>query len=161
MQSILRYAAPPAAALLAAASLAAPAAAASSAARVPVAPTTLAGLTSQHMPSFFKLSKSGERLVLGSVALNLTCASGGQFAVEDEFTNVPIKPNGALSSDWAAPPTKSSDGYTSGGTGTIEARLSHNRLRLTGTWRVQQTFISPTGQSDQCDSGPVRFTATS
>jgi H+/Cl- antiporter ClcA len=31
---------------------------------------------------------------------------------------------------------------------------------LTGTWRVEQTYISSTGQTDQCDSGPVRFTDT-
>jgi hypothetical protein len=157
MQSIFRYVAAPAAALLAGATMAAPA----DATAVPVVPTTLAGFTSPHMPSFFKLSKSGKRLVIGSIALNMSCASGAQFAVEDEFSNLAIKPSGRLTGDWAVPPTKSSDGYTSGGSGTIDASLSHNHLRLTGMWRVQQTFISPTGQSDQCDSGLVRFTATS
>ncbi len=29
---------------------------------------------------------------------------------------------------------------------------------LSGTWRVEETYISTSGQSDQCDSGPVQFT---
>ena len=160
MQSTLRHIASPAAALIAAAAIAAPAKAAPSITGSPAVPTTLAGFTSQHMPSFFKLSRNGKRLVLGSIALNVTCQSGDQFTIEDEFSNLTIKPNGRLSGDWAAPPTKSSDGYTSGGTGKFDATLSHNHLKLTGMWRVQPAFISPTGQSDQCDSGPVRFTAT-
>ena len=161
MNSTFRPIASSAAAVLAAAAIAAPAEAAPSANARLVGPTTLAGLTSQHMPSFFKLSKSGKRLVLGSVALNISCQSGAQLTIEDEFSNLTINPNGTLSATWAAPPTTLSDGYTVGGTGKIDARLSHNRLRLTGIWRVQQTVISPTGQNDHCDSGPVRVMATS
>ena len=161
MQSTFRRVASPVTALLAAAAIAAPATAAPAAAAGPVVPTTLAGFTSQHMPSFFKLSKNATRLLLGSIALNVTCQSGDQFAIEDDFSNLTIKPDGTLSGKWAAAPTKLSDGYTAGGTGKMDARLSHNHRKLTGVWRVQQTFISPSGQTDQCDSGPVRFAATS
>lgn len=158
-QSTLRHIASPAIAMMAAVAIAAPANAAP-APESRAVPTTLAGFTSQHMPSFFKLSTNGKELVVGTVALNMSCASGDRGTIEDEFRYLTIKPNGTLSGAWAVPPTKSSDGYTTGGTGTLAARMSHNHLKLIGTWRVQQTYISPTGQSDQCDSGLVRFTAT-
>jgi hypothetical protein len=126
----------------------------------PIGPTVLAGFSSQHWPSFFKLAKDQRTLLIGSVALDMNCTSGGHFVLEDEFANVPIGRGGRLRDSWAEAPTKFADGYTVGGSGAIVVTLDRRRSRLQGVWRVHQTIISPTGQIDECDSGPVRITAT-
>ena len=123
-------------------------------------PTTLAGFTSQHWPVFFRFSKDRRALVIASVAIDLKCTSGNEFTFEDEFAGLRVSTGGRLNGGWAQPPTKLSDGYTVGGTGSLTATLDRKHSKLTGVWEVQQTFISPTGQSDQCSSGPVKVDAT-
>jgi hypothetical protein len=117
------------------------------------------GFSSQHLPSFFQVSKNGRMLVVGSLALWMKCSSGSQFMTEDDFQGVPISANGKLTYAWAMPPTKQSDGVTFGGSGTIKAAMDRRRSKFTGVWHVHDTFISASGQTDECDSGQVRFTA--
>jgi hypothetical protein len=124
----------------------------------PVGPTTLAGLTTQGFPSFFVVSSNGRTLRLGAIVLGMTCASGDEFVFNDRDVRVPIARSGKLHADFAQAPTPTSGGGTVGGTDSLNATLNRERTELTGTWRVQQTYISQTGQTDQCDSGPVRFT---
>jgi hypothetical protein len=124
----------------------------------PLGPTTvLAGLSSQGFPSFFEISNNGRALKLGAIALSMTCASGDEFVFTDRDMRVPITRAGKLRADFAIPPTPASGGGTVGGTDSLNATLNAQRTELTGTWRAQQTYISQTGQTDQCDSGPVRF----
>ena len=42
----------------------------------------------------------------------------------------------------------------------LAARLNPKHSQLTGTWQLAANFSFADGTSDQCDSGPVRFTAT-
>lgn len=123
----------------------------------PVGPTTLAGLTTQGFPSFFVVSSNGRTLSLGAIAMGMTCSSGDEFVFADRDLRVPIARSGKLHADFAQAPTSASGGGTVGGTDSLNATLNRQRTELTGTWRVQQTYISQTGQVDQCDSGPVRF----
>ncbi|HTT27999.1 MAG TPA: hypothetical protein VMG37_06290 [Solirubrobacteraceae bacterium] len=123
----------------------------------PLGPTTLAGLSSQGFPSFFEISNNGRTLKLGAIALGMTCASGDEFVFTDRDVRVPITRSGKLHADFAQAPTPASGGGTVGGTDSLNATLNPQRTELTGTWRVQQTYISSTGQTDQCDSGPVRL----
>ncbi len=124
----------------------------------PSGPTTLAGLSSQGFPSFFEISNNGRTLKLGAIALGMTCTSGDEFVFSDRDVRVPITRSGKLRADFAQAPTPISGGETEGGTDSLNATLNPHRTQLTGTWRVQETYISQTGQTDQCDSGPVRFT---
>lgn len=124
-------------------------------------PTTLAGLSSQGFPSFFEISKNGRTLKLGAIALGMTCGSGDEFVFTDRDVRVPITRSGKLRADFAQAPTPASGGGTVGGTDSLNATLNPQRTELTGTWRVQQTYISPAGETEQCDSGPVRFSDSS
>ena len=125
----------------------------------PIGPTTvLAGLSSQGYPSFFEISGGGRMLKVGAIALYMTCASGDQLVFPDRDLRIPITAAGKLHADFAQAPTQVSGGGTVGGTDTLTASLNRAHTRLTGTWRLVQTYISPTGQTDQCDSGPVQFT---
>ena len=129
------------------------------AAATPVGPIkVLAGLSSQQYPSFFEIANNGRMLKLGAIALDVTCASGADFVLRDRDVRIPITRSGKLRANFAQAPTPFSGGGTVGGTDSLNATLNPQHTELTGTWRVRQTYISPSGQTDQCDSGLVRFT---
>jgi hypothetical protein len=127
----------------------------------PLAPNTVfAGLSSQQLPSFFEITNNGRMLKLGAIAFGMTCTSGDEFVWSDRDVKVPISRTGKLRANFAQAPTLVSSGVTVGGTDMLDATLNRRHTMLTGTWRLVQTYISSTGQTDQCDSGPVRFTDT-
>jgi hypothetical protein len=118
-----------------------------------------AGFTSQHLPAFFKVSSDGRVLLSGGIALQLRCSSGANLVVPDAFGHIPIGANGTLHTSYT-PPTTIENGITSSGTDTLKARLGPTHSELGGTWRLEVGFGPAGGQTTQCDSGPVRFTAT-
>jgi hypothetical protein len=120
----------------------------------------LAAITSQQYPAFFKISANARTLTFGSIALGLNCTSGDQIVLEDGFSRVRISPNGKLHATFSVPPTAASNGVTYSGTDSITARLNHRHTRLSGVWHLSVNYSFTNGMSDQCDSGPVRFTAT-
>jgi hypothetical protein len=127
----------------------------------PVGPTTvLVGVTTQSYPSFFRISANGKTVKASVIALGLTCASGATFAVPDEFTHVRIGPTGHLAAEISVPPTAISSGGTLSGTDSMSAKLNRRRTQVTGVWELQLFYTFPDGTTDQCDSGPVRFTDT-
>lgn len=126
----------------------------------PIGPTTvLGGLSSQGYPAFFEISNNGRTLKLGAMVVGMTCASGDEFVFTDRDVRIPITRSGKLRADFAQAPTPVSGGGTEGGTDVLNAKLNPKHTLLNGTWRVQETYISSSGQSDQCDSGPVQITA--
>jgi hypothetical protein len=130
------------------------------AAAAPASDIVLAGFTSQQYPTFFKVSKDGRTLTVGAIALEMTCTSGAQFVLQDSFGRVRISPNGRLRVTTSIPPTAGSSGDTYSGTDSLTAKLSHRHIQVSGTWQLKVNYSFTNGMSDQCDSGPVRFTAT-
>jgi hypothetical protein len=136
-------------------------AAAHDASAAPATPgIVVAGLTSQQYPVFFKISANARTLTFGSIAISMNCTSGDQFVVEDAFARVSIKANGRLHATFSQPPTAASGGVTYSGTDSLTAHLGRRHSQLSGTWRLQVNYSFTNGMSDECDSGPVRFTAT-
>ena len=125
----------------------------------PIGPTTvLAGLSSQGYPSFFEISGNGRTLKLGAIAMNMTCSSGDQFVVPDRDVRIPITHGRQAPRGLRAGADPVLGRRVRGGTDTLNASSIPQHTKLTGTWRLEQTYISPSGQTDQCDSGPVQFT---
>lgn len=125
----------------------------------PVGPdTVLAGLTTQSYPSFFRISADGKIVQAGVIALRMNCTSGATFAIPDKFAHVRIGPNGNLHAGFSVPPTTLSGGGTYSGTDSMSAKANRLRTQVTGTWRLQLSYVFANGTTDQCDSGPVRFT---
>jgi hypothetical protein len=120
----------------------------------------LAGFTSQQYPTFFKVSGNARTLTIGAIAIEMTCTSGSQFVLEDAFGRVQISPNGRLHARTSVPATAGPNGETYSGTDSLTARLNHRHTEVSGTWQLQVSYSFTNGMSDQCDSGPVRFTAT-
>lgn len=120
----------------------------------------LATITSQNLPAWFKISPDGRTLTVAAIAVNMNCTSGSQFVLPDDFVRVAISKNGRLHGTFSQPPTAGSAGETYSGSDSITARLNHRHTQLSGVWRLSVNYSFTNGMSDQCDSGPVRFTAT-
>jgi hypothetical protein len=121
---------------------------------------TLAGLTSQNYPTFFKVSANGRSLAVGAIALDMTCTSGAEFVLEDAVVRTRIARGGALHVGFALPPTAGSNGATYTATDSLRAHLNGKHSQLTGVWQLQVDYSFTNGMSDRCDSGPVRFAAS-
>jgi hypothetical protein len=120
----------------------------------------LVAITSQNYPAFFKIAADGQTLTLAAISLDLNCTSGDEAVLPDAFAKVRIKANGRLHATESIPATAGSDGETYSGTDSLTAHLNRRHSQLSGTWRLRLNYNFTNGMSDQCDSGPVRFTAT-
>lgn len=119
----------------------------------------LVAITSQNLPAWFRVSAAGRTLTVAAIAVNVSCASGAQFALPDGLTKVQISKNGRLHATSSQPPTAGSAGGTYAWTDSITARLNHRHTQLSGMWRLSVNYTFADGTTDQCTSGPVRFTA--
>jgi hypothetical protein len=119
----------------------------------------LAGFTAQHFPVFFKVSPDGRTVLVDGIALSMTCASGGALVWHDSFGRLPVHANGKVHASFASP-TIVSGGTQSSVDDALTARLNPKHSQLTGTWHLATHFTFADGTTDQCDSGPVAFSAT-
>jgi hypothetical protein len=120
----------------------------------------LATITSQNLPVWFKVSGDGRTLTAAAIAVNMNCTSGAEFVLPDDFLRVAISKNGRLHGTYSQPPTAGSAGETYTWMDSITARLNHRHTQLSGVWHLTVNYSFTNGMSDQCESGPVRFTAT-
>jgi len=124
----------------------------------PVGPeTALTGLTSQGFPSYFRISPNGMRIDNGEIALGMTCISGALVTLPDFVSHLRISPSGRVHIAANIPPTSLSGGGTYSGTDSMSATVNRKRTQVTGVWRLQLSYTFADGTTDQCDSGPVRF----
>jgi hypothetical protein len=122
---------------------------------------TLGGLTSQNWPVVVKISRNGKRIAMIRDAVDLTCTSGVDLTLPDGWRNVPIGPGGAVSASTNVPPSPSAGSGTSltGGRDTLTGRINRTRGTFSGVWQIELTFSLSNGQTDDCKSGAVTFTA--
>ncbi len=121
--------------------------------------TTLGGFTSQNWPVVFRTSRDGRTLALGRIVLWTRCTSGLSFATQDGFRGLRLGAGGRFAEHRTFPPTKQSNGWIFGGSDAFAGRLNRRHSRLSGAWTMHETVVSPSGQTDQCDSGAVGFHA--
>jgi hypothetical protein len=117
------------------------------------------GLTSQRWPAIFEVSPNGRALMFAGAALWMKCTSGDQFALDTAFARVPIRANGKFHATYSRPLTPQSDGSKLAVSQTLHGTLDHRHRTLSGIWQFDATVVSPSGQTDRCDSGAVRIHA--
>jgi hypothetical protein len=120
--------------------------------------TVLAGVTSQGYPSWLRIAPNGKTVEVGQIALTMGCASGAELTVPDFFANVRIHANGRMHVAVNIPSTALSGGGSYAGTDSVTGKLNRKRSQVTGVWQLHVFYTFPDGTSDQCESGPVRFT---
>jgi hypothetical protein len=121
----------------------------------------LAGFTSQQYPVFFRISANNRVLLASGIAISAACTDGSNYVVPDLALRVPIGADGRLHRLVITPPTAGPNGGTYSGSDMLTGMLGLAHSRLTGTWRLRVQVTEPGGESLECDSGPVRFSATS
>ena len=123
---------------------------------MPAAGRMLGGLTSQQQAVVLAIAKKDKQVKQVVTALSMTCTSGLQLLVPDNWTHLLIARNGAVHVSYVIPPSNG----ISGGTDTFSGKLNAKKATFSGTWELKIGFAdSTTGQTDQCDSGAVTFHA--
>jgi hypothetical protein len=126
--------------------------------RPALAGVVFGGVTPAGWPVVIEVSRDGREVVRATMAVPLTCQSGGQI-LPDYYTHIPISAAGVF---------QSSDDVTVNGEGTQTVTFtnrvtgSFNRLAssVTGTWSIAFVVHDASGATvDHCDSGAVSFTA--
>jgi hypothetical protein len=125
------------------------------------------GVTASGFPVVIQLSKSGKKVALASIGLDLKCQTpGGDLMLPDSFKNISIA-GGKFASTYGpqdVPGDAASPISKLVVTGRITGKVNKARTTVTGTWSQRVVAIAasdPTGATilDTCDSGVVRYTA--
>jgi hypothetical protein len=124
----------------------------------PAAGRVLGGTTAQQLPMIVTVSSNGRRMT-ARVAFNMTCTSGDTFIVPDGWNRLLVPASGVVRAAGPVPPIPASGGSDSitGGFDSLSGKLNRRQAVFSGFWELQLNFSSPSGQSDACDSGRVRF----
>lgn len=127
----------------------------------PAAGHVLGGVTSQGWPVVITLSSNGMWFAREVVALEMSCTSGGTFTAPAGGGRVAIGPNGSVNAAGTIPGSPASAGSSglTGGSESFTGRLNRKRGTFSGTWHMHLSFAMQGGQTDECDSGQVSFTA--
>jgi hypothetical protein len=128
---------------------------------MPAAGRLLGGFTSQSQPVVLAVAKKDKRLDVVATDLNMTCTSGDQLVIPDNWTKLPLTPKGTVTITAQLPPSAPTAGAPTltGGTDSFSGKLNGRKATFSGTWELQLTFSMPDGTTDQCDSGKVSVRA--
>ena len=121
--------------------------------------TVLGGFTSQGWPVVVVFSKNEKRIAVVETGLEMTCASGENFAQLDGWAHLAIRANGGTHIAIAIPPKPGTSASVTGGSDSFTATVNRSRSKILGEWDLRLDFSLANGQTDQCDSGPVTFAA--
>jgi hypothetical protein len=119
----------------------------------------LGGLTSQYMPVIFRIANDGRRIDAGVAGLVMSCSLGDGGPVNDAWIRVPINAHGKVHAGGGIPPSGGGSVMLTGGSHSLTGRFNRARTEFVGVWQLHLT-LQENGQTDQCDSGRVRFNAT-
>jgi hypothetical protein len=125
----------------------------------PGAGRVLGGMTAQQLPVVMTLSRNGRQMT-ARVALDMHCTSGNEWVAPDGWNRITVSSSGKVHAVGPVPPVAASspdESAITGGLDDLEGTLNRQRATFSGSWELQLNFASPTGQSDSCDSGRVRF----
>jgi hypothetical protein len=127
---------------------------------LPVPGDVLGGFTSQGWPVVLEISGNGKRVAVVATGLFMSCTSGVGFPVEDAWPLLPISAKGKVHAAITIPSFAGSSVSITGGSRSFAGRFNRARSIFWGQWRLHLNYKFSNGQTDQCDSGRVTFTAT-
>jgi hypothetical protein len=118
----------------------------------------LTGQVGGGSPVVVRLSPNGRMVKRITASLWLECASGGGFTVTDSWVRLRVRGGSRISASFRNSSVE--EGTEFAIADSLRARINPRRTRITGTWRftIDSRDIA-TGETDQCDSGAVRFSA--
>jgi hypothetical protein len=128
-------------------------------AAAPAVGQVLGGFTSQGWPVVVAFAKQRKKIGLIATGLDMSCTSGESLPLEDGWERLPISASGEVHAAATIPPSPASTISLTGGSHSLFGRFNRQRSVFSGVWRLHLTFKTATGQTAQCDSGRVAFTA--
>ena len=121
--------------------------------------TVFGGFTADEFPVVVETSKSGRKVVRIGLGLEMTCTSGGAFALPDRDDNLRV--NGKRRFSRSSTVTlRNDDGTATAVEFNRAGAFNKARTKVTGTWASKMTFRDAAGAvTDTCESGTVRWSA--
>ena len=122
--------------------------------------TVFGGTTSQGLPVVIEMSKNGRTVTKVTVAIRLTCTSGGIVTLPDGYQKMKVKKNRKFGAAFGPSTQRNDDGTTTDYEGSISGGFNKARSSASGTWSLKWTDHDAAGAvTDTCDSGSVSFKA--
>ena len=122
--------------------------------------TVYGGDTAQGFPVVIETSKNGRRVVDATIAIRMTCTSGGAATVPDGYRGLAVNKKRKFKASFGPTTSRNDDGTTTDFEGTISGRFNKARTKASGKWSVKGTDHDATGAiTDTCDSGGITWTA--
>jgi hypothetical protein len=122
--------------------------------------TVYGGVTAQDFPVVVETSKNGRKVVKATIAIRLTCTSGGVFILPDGYTAMSVSKKRKFSASFGPMTSRNDDGTTTDFEGSISGAFNKARTKASGKWSLKATDHDASGAiTDTCDSGSINWTA--
>jgi hypothetical protein len=122
--------------------------------------TVFGGTTAQDFPVVIETSKNGRKIVDATIAIHLTCTSGGTVTLPDGYRGLPVSKSRKFGASFGPMTSRNDDGTTTDFEGAISGSFNKARTKASGKWSFKATEHDAAGAvTDTCDSGSVSWTA--
>ncbi len=100
------------------------------------------------------------KVAQATIAIRLTCTSGGAFAVPDGYTGMSVTKKRKFRASFGPITSRNDDGTTTDFEGSVTGAFNKSRTKVSGRWSFKATAQDASGAiTDTCDSGSIRWTA--
>jgi hypothetical protein len=122
--------------------------------------TVYGGVTAQRFPVVIETSRNGRKLVEATVAIRLTCTSGGAVTLPDGYRGLSVNKKRKFRASFGPVTSRNDDGTTTDFEGSISGAFNKARTKASGKWSFKATDRDAAGAiTDTCDSGSISWTA--
>jgi hypothetical protein len=122
--------------------------------------TVYGGVTPQRFPVVIEASKNGRKVVEATIAIRLTCTSGGIVNLPDGYTAMSVSKKRKFSASFGPTTNRNDDGTTTDFQGSISGAFNKARTKASGKWSLKATDHDAAGAiTDTCDSGSISWSA--
>ena len=122
--------------------------------------TVYGGVTAQGFPVVIETSKNGRKVVVASIAIRVTCTSGGAVTLPDGYRRLAVNKQRKFSASFGPTTSRNDDGTTTDFEGSISGRFNKARTKASGKWTLKATDHDAAGAiTDTCESGSITWTA--
>ena len=122
--------------------------------------TVFGGVSAQGFPVVIDTSKNGRKIVDSTIAIRLTCTSGGVVVLPDGYRNVSVSKKGKFSVSFGPVTTRNDDGTTTDFEGSVSGAFNKPRTKVSGKWTFKGTDHDAAGAvTDTCEAANVSWSA--
>jgi hypothetical protein len=122
--------------------------------------TVYGGVTSQGFPVVIETTRSGRKITGTTVAIRLTCASGGTVTVPDGYRNLAVSKKRKFGASFGPITRRNDDGTATDFEGNISGSFNKARTKASGKWSFKGTDRDAAGAvTDTCEASNISWRA--